>query len=79
MSKDHEKTKKTITTKKQKTKQNITTKNKEKIMKKKNKCDAKQRKVHKVVKQNFSREMFIENEVKMIKIVFLQIIVGRDI
>ncbi len=43
------------------------------------KCDANQQKVHKVGKQNFSRETFIENEVKMNKIVFLQKIIGRDI
>ncbi len=30
-------------------------------------------------KRNFSREAFKENEVKMIKITFLQKIVGRDI
>ncbi len=42
-------------------------------------CDAIQQKVHKVVKQNFTREAFEENQVKMIKIVFLPKIVGRDI
>ncbi len=38
-----------------------------------------QQKVHKVEKQNFTREAFKENEVKMIKIMFLQKIVRRDI
>ncbi len=42
-------------------------------------CDAIQQKVHKVRKQNFTREAFKEKEVKMIKIMFLQKTVGRDV
>ncbi len=42
-------------------------------------CNVIQQKVHKVGKRNFTREAFKENEVKMIKIMFLQKIVGRDI
>ncbi len=43
-------------------------------------CDpANQQKVHKVGKRNFTREAFKENEIKIIKIMFLQKIVGRDI
>ncbi len=42
-------------------------------------CYAIPQKVHKVGKQNFTTEAFKENEVKMIKIVFLQTIIGRDI
>ncbi len=38
-----------------------------------------QQKVHKVGKQNFAREAFKENEVKIIEIGFLQKMVGRDI
>ncbi len=41
--------------------------------------DAIQQKVHKVGKQNFRREAFKENEVKMMKMAFLRKIVGRDI
>ncbi len=43
------------------------------------KCDVIQQKVHKVGKWNFAREAFKKNEVKMIKIVFLQKIVEKDI
>ncbi len=46
---------------------------------KKCKRDAIQQKVHKIEIQNFTREAFKENEVKIIKIVFLQKIVWRDI
>ncbi len=42
-------------------------------------CDVIQQKVHKVGKRNFTKYAFIENEVKVIKIVFLQKVVGRDI
>ncbi len=42
-------------------------------------CDEIRQKVHKVGKQNFTGEAFMENEVKMIKVVFLPKIVGRDI
>ncbi len=41
--------------------------------------DAIQQKVHNVGKRNFTRKAFTEIEVKMIKIVFLQRMVGRDI
>ncbi len=42
-------------------------------------CEVLQQKIHKVGKQKFTREALKENEVKMIKVVFLQKIVGRDI
>ncbi len=41
--------------------------------------DAIQQKVHKVGRQNFTRDAFKENKVEMIKIVFLQKVVDRDI
>ncbi len=41
-------------------------------LKENTKCDAIQEKVHEVGKQNFAREACNENEVKMIKITFLQ-------
>ncbi len=44
-----------------------------------NNCDVILQKVHKVWKRHFTREAFKENDVKMIKIVFLQKIVGKDI
>ncbi len=41
-------------------------------------CDAIQQTVHKFGKRNLAKEAFKENEVKMIKITFLQKIVRRD-